>query len=295
MLFLCLLYDRVSLYMDDRETKIQQLKEYFEKRDDVVMAFLFGSQAKGYARNISDWDIAVYIVQENHQAEQTMWADIEKITETEVDLVVLNRAPATLIWEIFRNGIMLVMKNRKLYQRLMFSVGDEANAWYETSRDYYRVFERSQSLSPEDEDRLRRILTFLEEAVDEYEQFRSFRQEEYMHDRVVKRNIEHWIEHMIVSVVDIAEIILASQRLPLPSIYRELVIALGGVEPFTADDTCKRLAERVQLRNLLAHEYMDYRWKQISEFLQYTEPLFRIMIERTQKFIEKNRHEYTSR
>lgn len=29
--------------MDDREQKIEKLKEYFEKRDDVVMAFLFGS------------------------------------------------------------------------------------------------------------------------------------------------------------------------------------------------------------------------------------------------------------
>jgi len=29
------------------KTKIEKLKQYFEKRDDVVMAFLFGSQAKG--------------------------------------------------------------------------------------------------------------------------------------------------------------------------------------------------------------------------------------------------------
>ena len=47
--------------MTEHEEKIEKLKTYFEKCDDVVMAFLFGSQAKGYARIISDWDIGVYI------------------------------------------------------------------------------------------------------------------------------------------------------------------------------------------------------------------------------------------
>lgn len=46
------------MYNDDQT--IQALKEYFTKRDDVVMAFLFGSRAKGYARITSDWDIAIY-------------------------------------------------------------------------------------------------------------------------------------------------------------------------------------------------------------------------------------------
>ncbi|MBI3442992.1 MAG: nucleotidyltransferase domain-containing protein [Candidatus Sungbacteria bacterium] len=43
-----------------QEEKINKLREYFEGRDDVVMAFLFGSQAKGYARPESDWDIGVF-------------------------------------------------------------------------------------------------------------------------------------------------------------------------------------------------------------------------------------------
>lgn len=272
--------------MDDREKKIQQLKDYFAKRDDVVMAFFFGSQAKGYARTISDWDIGVYLIEERREHEQAIWKDAEAILQTEVDLVVLNRAPATIAWAILRSGVPLTIKNRKLYWNLMFRVSDEANAWYETSRDYYRIFERSQSLTPEDKDRLQRILTFLEKMVDEYSGFHALRQEQYLNDIIAKRNIEHWIEHLAVSVVDIAEIVLASERQPLPTIYRELVIALGSVEPFSQDDTCQRIAEWVQLRNLLAHEYLDYRWKQIEEFLQYTEPLFRMVIKQTKEFLK---------
>ena len=38
----------------------KKLKDYFEKRDDVVMAFLFGSFAKGQEIYDSDVDVAVY-------------------------------------------------------------------------------------------------------------------------------------------------------------------------------------------------------------------------------------------
>jgi predicted nucleotidyltransferase len=36
------------------------LKEYFEKREDILMAFLFGSYAKAISHRESDVDIAVY-------------------------------------------------------------------------------------------------------------------------------------------------------------------------------------------------------------------------------------------
>lgn len=273
--------------MDERSKKIKHLKEYFENRDDIVMAFVFGSQAKGYARKISDWDIAVYLDEEDRDTEQTIWRGVEAIVQGEVDLVVLNRAPASLAWTILRAGAILTLKNRGLYLDLMFRVSDEANAWYETSRNYYRIFERSRSLIPEDADRLRRILTFLENAVTEYEQFRSLSQQRYQHEQIMKRNVEHWIEHLIVAAVDIAEIVLASERRQLPTIYRELIIELGSVEPFSQDDACAHLAEWVQLRNLLAHEYLDYRWKQITEFLEMTEPFFGTLIERTKEFLRK--------
>ena len=52
--------------MENKELKNQELleilKEYFEKRDDVLMAFLFGSYAKATTHKESDVDIAVYCV-----------------------------------------------------------------------------------------------------------------------------------------------------------------------------------------------------------------------------------------
>ncbi len=110
--------------MDDNK-KIQNLKEYFAKREDVVLAFLFGSRAKGYVRVTSDWDIGVYFVplstreleletDRDYPAEHEVWGDIEKIVGAEVDLVVLNRAPAS-ITDIAMRGIPLVIKDQTLW------------------------------------------------------------------------------------------------------------------------------------------------------------------------------------
>ena len=40
--------------------KIKLLQEYFERVAEVLMSFLFGSQAKNLARERSNWDIGVY-------------------------------------------------------------------------------------------------------------------------------------------------------------------------------------------------------------------------------------------
>lgn len=117
-----------------QEEKINKLRGYFEGRDDVVMAFLFGSQAKGYARPTSDWDIGVYLTSEERVLEQSIWGDVERIVNANVDLVVLNRAAASITWAVLRSGIVLSIKNRRLYFDLMFQASDEANAWYETER-----------------------------------------------------------------------------------------------------------------------------------------------------------------
>lgn len=142
----------------DNGKNIQALKEYFVQRDDVVMAFLFGSQAEGRARRTSDWDIGVYFrnEEENRTQEQKMRGALETIVETNVDLVVLNRAPATITWNVMRLGIPLAILDRSIYLRALLKTSHEANAWFRTAREYHRIFERSASLSEVDRGRLER-------------------------------------------------------------------------------------------------------------------------------------------
>ncbi|MDZ4285148.1 MAG: hypothetical protein U1A28_04960 [Patescibacteria group bacterium] len=72
--------------------------------------------------------------------------------------------------------------------------------------------------------------------------------------------------------------------------HREFLIALAGVTPFNADNSCTQLADWVQLRNMLSHEYLDYRFKEISAFLAETEPLFLALLGHVKQFLgQKNR------
>lgn len=272
--------------MSEKEKKIRELKNYFEERDDVVMAFIFGSRAKGRERLTSDWDVAVYLKAEDREIEQGLWDKVEAILGSETDVVVLNRAPAVLAWTILRTGLPLVIKSRLEYLRLLKKTGHEANAWYRTARRYHQIFERSSSLSEEDRNMLRRTIQFLVQEVSDYEKFRKLTWQEYESDRAKKREVERWAEQLVNAVIDAAEVVLASERRVIPETYRQIVRALGTIPPFDQkEDLYEKLAQWTELRNILAHEYLDYRWKELARFIQESEPTFLSLIKHLTSFL----------
>lgn len=270
---------------EELNVSIQKLEDYFASREDVTLAFLFGSRAKGYARKVSDWDIAVYLSEEDRAREQEIWSDVEEILGAETDLVALNRAPASVVWTVMRTGVILTLKNRRAYLRLLRSANHEANAWHDTAARYHRVFERSSSLSEEDREQLEQIIDFLSQEVSDWGKFKELSWQEYESDRAKKREVERWAEQLVNAVIDAAGIVLASERRMIPETYRLMVRALGAVPSFDAGETCERLAHWTGLRNLLAHEYLDYRWKELSLFIQEAEPLFGDYIRQVKAFL----------
>ena len=118
---------------------LSKLTRYFEKRADVAFAFLFGSHASGKATNRSDVDIAVYFypvvrypvefeTDGAYEGEDIVWADIETIVNKDVDMIVLNRVPATVAAACLR-GQPLVIKDSGLYLDFMTAVTDEADSF----------------------------------------------------------------------------------------------------------------------------------------------------------------------
>ncbi len=264
---------------------VEKLKGYFAGRDEVVLAFLFGSRSKGNMRKSSDWDIGIYLTSESRAVEQELWGDVERICNAAVDIIVLNRAPARIAWSIVR-GKPLVIKDRKKYLDILIRASHEANDWYRTAEDYHRVFERSSSLSREDRGRIEKIVQFLEVETSDFPKFEKMTWEEYANDRAKKREIERWAEQIINAVIDAAEIILASEKRVIPETYKDIVKVLGLVKPFdNGGDVCLTLSEWTGLRNVLAHEYLDYRWDKISMFVNETKPLLRDFIERVKQFL----------
>ncbi|TVM04246.1 MAG: hypothetical protein CV087_00990 [Candidatus Brocadia sp. WS118] len=128
---------------------VERLKSYFDKRKDISMAFFFGSWAKCQGGIDSDVDIAIYFEPKWHTVEwektdfwsdeeNSIWLDIEKIIEKEVDLLVLNRAAPTIADSALK-GIPIIIKNRNLYMDFLLRITSEATdfrQWVESYWDF---------------------------------------------------------------------------------------------------------------------------------------------------------------
>jgi uncharacterized protein YutE (UPF0331/DUF86 family) len=288
----------------DTDEKKKLLENYFTARSDVLMAFIFGSRAKALARlpaddrlasSISDWDVAVYLKPlspeiECEQAppsagqdcrypqESVIWGDICDILKTDyVDLVILNCAPANIAASAIQ-GMPVVIKDRKVYLEFMLSVTREAEDYRQTAREYAEVYWRSASLSREDADVLNRRLIFLDSELRDACQFQGLTREEYERDSRKRREVERWIENLMNAAIDISKIILASEKRPIPSTYRETLWMMGTLPDFPGA-LGEQLAQWAELRNILAHEYLDIRWRRIENFVKTSLPYFRQFID----------------
>ena len=119
----------------------EKLKAYFNNRQEVAFAFLFGSQARGTATKRSDVDIAVHFyLEKRHPIEyeteifyptkNELWADLEQIIHKEVELLVLNRVSASVAASAI-TGIPLVRNDWGLYLDFMKIVTREAEDFRE--------------------------------------------------------------------------------------------------------------------------------------------------------------------
>ena len=92
----------------------RELRHALAGYDNLVCAYLFGSEAKGRAGSLSDIDIAV-LMEPNPDIDNEK-TEIESslcniLGRSDVDLIVLNEAPFTLAYRVLRDGIVLTVRN----------------------------------------------------------------------------------------------------------------------------------------------------------------------------------------
>lgn len=291
------------------QTLLQKLKTYFEKREDVMMAFVFGSQAKQTIHSSSDWDIGVYFKPElkdpfdpnntrlhgtieyeetdrEYPEENKVWSDCIDILNTDnVDLVILNRAPASIADSVIREGIPLVIKDKKLYLDFMLLITNIAEDYRYFVEDYYAISQRSSSLSASDRERLIKTIDFIEKEMSLYSYFSNFNQKIY-EDEILKRHeVEKWLENILTAIIDIAKILTGSEKQLIPDTYRKAVskaIQLLNL----SDDFANNFDNWVKLRNIVVHEYLDIKWKKISNFIQNSESYLQEFIKKAKEFLK---------
>lgn len=272
----------------DIKEKIKLLKDYFVKRSDVSMVFVFGSYAREQEISESDFDVALYFNPKekvleweetiSFKDEDKIWSDIEKIVCLNTDLVVLNRAPSTVAFSILQDSIPVIIKDNSLYLNFFLTISSVAEDFREFSRDFWAIKQRSLSLKPSDKERLIKIVDFLEAEIADYTDFADLDQTAYGNDNSLRRNVERWVENIVNSSIDIAKILLASKKKKMPQTYREILHELSLLENFEKK-TAEKLTRFSKLRNILAHEYIDIRFNQIKKFITESEPAYKKLID----------------
>lgn len=282
--------------MTEIENKIKLLSAYFSKRDDVIMAFVFGSYANKTAHQESDWDIAVYFKsitgtvewenkERQYPEEDRIWNDCINILQTDnVDLLILNRAPASIAETAIR-GIPLIIKDFSLFLKFMIIISQEAEDYRSFVNDYFAISQRSKSLTPIDQEILKKTINFLNEQLSLYDYFQKFSETDY-HNIHKRNDVERWIENIINAAINIAKIILGSEKKEIPQTYRDALKQMTFILKLPPD-TAEKFENWAKLRNILAHEYLDIKWKRISEFIKSSESYFQNLVKETEKFMEE--------
>lgn len=279
----------------DLSKLINKLQDYFAKDDQIVMAFLFGSIVRGETTAESDVDIAIYFKpigpaleweeERVYSDEDKIWGEVEKIIGRRTDLVILNRAPAGLASTIIREGQRIVVKDQNLYWRFLSAIIQVANDFREFTEDFWVIKQRSASLSKDDRSRLIRILDFLEHELRDREAFLTLDQLTYQSDANRRRNFERWSENMVNAAIDLAKIILASEKKKLPQTYRETLADLAQIKGFDPS-LAEKLALFAKLRNILSHEYLDLRFVQLKKFVEESGEIYQSLIAFVKKFLQ---------
>ena len=201
--------------------------------------------------------------------------------------VILNESPSLLSSRIIREGIPLLVRDRGLFLDFLIRTTEEAEYFRNFYNDYYQIYQRSASLNEIDKARLQRIIIFLENEMKYFTKFKKISFNEYEKDHSTRGELERWIENLMNSTLDISKIILASERKPVPETYKKIV--LKAVMFLRLDDEFgDKFSKWIKLRNILAHEYLDIRWKDINDFLKNGEPYLKRFLDKIKKILTKN-------
>ena len=274
---------------------VKKLNSILSSYEEITFAYLFGSFAKGYGGENSDIDIGVYYNPENEPydfedevsfpSEDDIWRAVEYGTGKETDMVVLNRSPATVCAAVLHEGTCLFIRNREIFLDFFLRATVQAEDFREFERDYAAIKKRSLSLNEIDRNRLVRIVDFCAAEIEDVKNLTDLSKKQYIQNSTDRRNIERLIENLVNSSIDIAKIILASEKKHIPQTYRETVENLGMVEGFNSD-IMKRLASHTKLRNILAHEYLDIKFIHITGFLEHTDDDYLYLINTVSAYLQ---------
>ena len=104
----------------------------------------------------------------------------------------------------------------------------------------------------------------LENFVKSLEKHKGITVEKLVSDRMLEAAIERELELACESVLDIARLIVADQRLGIPEDSKGYILALGKAE-ILDDDFAVPFSKIAGFRNILVHMYLDIDYKEVAD------------------------------
>ena len=117
----------------EKEEIEDRLRRFFEADPrGAIAVYLFGSVARGAARSGSDVDVGVLFAQDPPRTlaglPLRLEGDLERLLKHPVQVVVLNTAPPDLVHRVFRDGRLILDRDRSA--RIRFEV-QSRNAFFD--------------------------------------------------------------------------------------------------------------------------------------------------------------------
>ncbi|TAL22634.1 MAG: nucleotidyltransferase domain-containing protein [Nitrospirae bacterium] len=98
------------------ENIAERLKEYFKDKEEILLAFIFGSAAGGRLTKGSDVDIAVlFSDMPNFQDVLKMTTAVSEVIGREVDMIILNNSSPVIRMQVLKNGKLIKSKDDVIY------------------------------------------------------------------------------------------------------------------------------------------------------------------------------------
>lgn len=128
------------LSIEEKEKIIKEIRKTLEKRSEVCFAYLFGSFTR--YNLVRDIDVAVWVKEGINPLEYTikLSEELEKKTRLPIDVIILNAAPVTLRYNVFREGQLILIRDecRDTHDQALIVTTLE----YADLREKYRVLSR---------------------------------------------------------------------------------------------------------------------------------------------------------
>jgi len=99
-----------------RKQANEDLETFFDKQDRVLVAYMFGSYARGRQTSRSDMDVAILLSETPEKMLEYylhLIDGLSKISGNDVDLIILNRAPPLLRHQVIKHGKLVYCRDEK--------------------------------------------------------------------------------------------------------------------------------------------------------------------------------------